>query len=45
MGYIANLYKYPIPNFVSDIKNAGVDAVLVVDAPPELKEENILREC
>ena len=45
MGYIANLYKYPIPNFVSDIKNAGADAVLVVDAPHELKEENILREC
>ena len=45
MGYIANLYKYPIPNFVSVIKNAGADAVLVVDAPHELKEENILREC
>ena len=45
MGYIANLYKYPISNFVSDIKNAGADAVLVVDAPHELKEENILREC
>ena len=45
MGYIANLYKYPIHNFVNDIKNAGADAVLVVDAPHELKEENILREC
>ncbi len=44
MGYIANLYKYPIPNFVDDIKKAGADAVLVVDAPHELKEENILRE-
>ena len=44
MGYIANLYKYPIPNFVEDIKKAGADAVLVVDAPHELKEENILRE-
>ena len=45
MGYIANLYKYPIPKFVKDIKNVGADAVLVVDAPHELKEENILREC
>ena len=44
MGYIANLYKYPIPNFVKDIKKAGADAVLVVDAPHELKEENILRD-
>ncbi len=44
MGYIANLYKYPIPKFVSDISNAGVDACLVVDAPHELKEENILRK-
>ncbi len=44
MGYIANLYKYPIPSFVNDIKKAGADAVLVVDAPHELKEENILRE-
>ena len=44
MGYIANLYKYPIPNFVKDVKKAGADAVLVVDAPHELKEENILRD-
>jgi tryptophan synthase alpha chain len=43
MGYIANLYKYPISNFVDDIKVAGADAVLVVDAPHELKEENQLR--
>jgi tryptophan synthase alpha chain len=45
MGYIANLYKYPISNFVDDIKVAGADAVLVVDAPHELKEENLLREA
>jgi tryptophan synthase alpha chain len=45
MGYIANLYKYPISNFVDDIKEAGADAVLVVDAPHELKEENQLREA
>ena len=44
MGYISNLYKYPITKFVSDIHKAGADACLVVDAPHELKEENILRE-
>ena len=43
MGYIANLYKYQIKKFVDDIKKAGADAVLVVDAPHELKEENELR--
>ena len=45
MGYIANLYKYPINKFVEDIKKAGADAVLVVDAPHELKEENELRDA
>ena len=44
MGYIANLYKYPIKKFVEDIKNAGADGALVVDAPHELKEENELRD-
>lgn len=44
MGYISNLYKYPIVEFVKDINEAGVDACLVVDAPHELKEENILRK-
>ena len=44
MGYIANLYKYPINEFAKDINDAGADACLVVDAPHELKEENQLRE-
>ena len=44
MGYIANLYMYPITKFVEDIAKAESDGVLVVDAPHELKEENILRE-
>ena len=44
MGYISNLYKYPITEFVSDIHKAGADSCLVVDAPHESKEENILRE-
>jgi tryptophan synthase alpha chain len=43
MGYIANLYKHPIPKFVEEITEAGADGCLVVDAPHELKEENILR--
>tara|TARA_B110000971_G_scaffold41886_1_gene41165 strand:- start:27 stop:830 length:804 start_codon:yes stop_codon:yes gene_type:complete len=43
MGYIANLYKHPIPKFVKDITEAGADGCLVVDAPHELKEENLLR--
>ena len=38
------LYKYPIDEFVKDIKDAGADACLVVDAPHELKEENQLRK-
>ena len=36
--------EYPISKFVTDISDAGADACLVVDAPHELKEENILRE-
>ena len=40
-----SLYKYPIGQFVDDIKKAGADAVLVVDAPHELKEENELRDA
>ena len=43
MGYMANLYLYPIEKFTKDAAKAGVDGVLVVDAPHELKEENILR--
>ena len=43
MGYMANLYLYPIEKFTKDAVKAGVDGVLVVDAPHELKEENILR--
>ena len=44
MGYISNIYMFPIPNFISEIKKVDIDGVLVVDAPHELKEENILRE-
>ena len=44
MGYIANLYKYPIKKFVKDITDADADACLVVDANNEPEEENQLRE-
>ena len=44
MGYISNLFMFPIPSFINEIKKVDVDGVLVVDAPHELKEENTLRE-
>ncbi len=44
MGYISNLFMFPIKNFVKEIKKIDIDGVLVVDAPHELKEEQILRE-
>lgn len=44
MGYISNLFMFSIENFVKEIKKIDVDGVLVVDAPHELKEENILRK-
>ena len=44
MGYISNIFMFPIPNFISEIKKNDIDGLLVVDAPHELKEENILRE-
>ncbi len=44
MGYISNLYMYSIEKFVKKLKGYDLDGCLVVDAPHELKEENILRE-
>ena len=44
MGYISNLFMFSIENFVKEIKKIDIDGVLVVDAPHELKEENILRK-
>ena len=44
MGYISNIFMFPIPKFISEIKKIDIDGVLVVDAPHELKEENTLRE-
>ena len=42
---IRRLLLTTIYKFVEDIKKAGADAVLVVDAPHELKEENELRDA
>ena len=42
MGYIANLYKYPISNFVDDIKEAGGDADRVSQLRQELGNEFII---
>ena len=44
MGYISNLYVYSIEKFVKKLKGYDLDGCLVVDAPHELKEENILRK-
>ena len=44
MGYMANIFMFPIKDFVNEIKKIDIDGVLVVDAPHELKEENMLRE-
>lgn len=42
MGYISNVFKYSIPKFAKDIAGV-VDAVLCVDAPHEIHEEQELR--
>jgi len=45
MGYMSNIFRYPIDNFVKDLAKADADGCLVVDAPHELKEENQLRNA
>ena len=39
MGYYNPIYVYPVDNFLNDAKAAGVDGLIVVDAPPEADEE------
>jgi tryptophan synthase alpha chain len=39
MGYLNPIYVYPVPDFLNDAKAAGVDGLIVVDAPPEMDEE------
>lgn len=35
MGYYNPIYAYGIGNFVTDVRQAGVDGLIVVDLPPE----------
>jgi len=39
MGYYNPIYSYGIKNFVLSASNAGVDALIVVDLPPEEADE------
>ncbi|MDX2289257.1 MAG: tryptophan synthase subunit alpha [Hyphomicrobiaceae bacterium] len=39
MGYYNPIYVYPGPQFLDDAKAAGVDGLIVVDAPPEADDE------
>ncbi len=45
MGYMSNVFKYPIDNFVKDLVATDSDGCLIVDAPHELKEEQQLRNA
>ncbi len=39
MGYFNPIYVYPVDAFLTDAKAAGVDGLIVVDAPPEVDDE------
>ena len=39
MGYYNPIYVYPVPDFLRDAREAGVDGLIVVDVPPEEDEE------
>jgi tryptophan synthase alpha chain len=39
MGYLNPIYVYPADAFLIDAKDAGVDGLIVVDAPPEMDDE------
>ena len=39
MGYYNPIYVYPVPKFVKDAKDAGVDGLIIVDVPPEADDE------
>jgi tryptophan synthase alpha chain len=39
MGYVNPIYVYPVEAFMDDAKAAGVDGLIVVDAPPEMDAE------
>ena len=39
MGYYNPIYSYGVDRFLADVKEAGVDGLIVVDLPPEEDEE------
>jgi tryptophan synthase alpha chain len=39
MGYVNPVYVYPMEAFLDDAKAAGVDGLIIVDAPPEMDDE------
>jgi tryptophan synthase alpha chain len=39
MGYYNPIYVYPVADFLSEAKAAGVDGLIVVDVPPEADDE------
>ncbi|WP_227421719.1 tryptophan synthase subunit alpha [Pacificispira spongiicola] len=39
MGYYNPIYAYGVDRFLADVKEAGVDGLIVVDLPPEEDEE------
>ncbi len=39
MGYLNPIYVYPADKFLDDAKAAGVDGLIIVDAPPEMDDE------
>jgi tryptophan synthase alpha chain len=39
MGYFNPIYRYGVDRFVADAKAAGIDALIVVDLPPEEDDE------
>ena len=39
MGYYNPIYVYPVPRFLAEAREAGVDGLIVVDVPPEADEE------
>ena len=44
MGYINNLFIYGISKFAKKASEAGIDAIICVDLPTDVKEEKELRE-
>ena len=39
MGYYNPIYKYGVKKFLLDIKEVGIDGLIIVDLPPEADEE------